>query len=131
MGRPPLRKKGPMTAAERQRRRRARLKREKLKLGMKAERKKRLLKKAETYIPIPPGITYWRPVTIETTNGPMQTTVPVTRPLASLPWQDLEDADVVALLERLLGQAKLRGIDVSAITPDTETTGLMRCEPWC
>src|SRR5438105_4715765 len=124
MGRPPLRKKGPMTAAERQQRRRARLKREKLKLGTKAERQRQRLKMAETYIPAPPGVTYWRAVTIETADGPTRTAVPITRPLAALPWAELEDADVVALLERLLGQAKIRGIDVSRVMPDTGTAGL-------
>ncbi len=127
MGRPSIRKKGPMTAAERQQRHRARLKREKLKLGAKAVRQRQRLKMAEEYVPMPPGITYWRPVTIETANGPIETTVPVTRPLASLPWADLENADIVALIQRLLGQAKLRGIDVSDIEPDTETTGVARC----
>jgi hypothetical protein len=54
-------------------------------------------KNREKYIPMPPGITYWHSVTVETPAGPREINVPRTRPLASCE-RDLEDDDVLALL---------------------------------
>ena len=71
MPRAPIGKRA-MTPAERQqkrRKRRKRLKKEKLALGRKAERQRQLLKAADDYLPTPPGITYWRKVTVVTPQG--------------------------------------------------------------
>jgi hypothetical protein len=71
MARPPIGKRA-TTPAERQRRRRKRLRKEKLALGWRAENERRRLKKAETYIPMPPGITYWREIEVLTADGPLK-----------------------------------------------------------
>ena len=112
-----------MTAAERQQKRRKRLRKEQ---GAELSRKMRLKarqKAAEHYIPTPPGITYWRKVPIITADGQREPGVPPTgpvimwqpktRPLASCE-TDLEDDDIRALLRRLHEVARKRGIEIDA-----------------
>lgn len=107
MGRKPVGKKA-MTAAERQRRRRKRLRSAKLKLGKKALRQKKLLEAGEQYIPTPPGVTYWRRVTIRTVDGDRTFWQPTTRPLAAMAWGELTDADLDALREHLDREVRKR-----------------------
>lgn len=66
-------------------------------------------KKAETYVPYPPSITYYRYVTVTTDDGPQSVPVPTTRPLAAC-GNDLGDDDVIALLGQLEAIAKKRGL---------------------
>jgi hypothetical protein len=107
MGRSPIGTKA-MTAAERQRRRRKRLRKEKLKLGRKAERERRLLKAAEAYIPVPPGITYWRQVPVQTAAGEREIWASTTRPLSAVHWGHLSGADLDALGDHLRREVERR-----------------------
>ena len=106
MGRKPIGKK-PMTPAERQRRRRKRLKTER-----SAEVRKKLAGKARderalSYNPMPPGITVWRKTRIKAREE-IEIWQPTTRPLAAV--QDLEDDDLLALLRDLRILASERGL---------------------
>ena len=70
-----------MTPAERQRRRRAKLTKKALAQMSNSERRKKQL---GTYIPMPPGITYWRYVEVQLTDGTTKRIVmPETKPLAA------------------------------------------------
>jgi hypothetical protein len=110
MARPPIGKKA-MTPAERQRRRRKRLKKEKAALGCRAENQRRRLKAAKTYMPMPPGITYWRTVKVKTADGQViETAVPLTKLLPSLEVGELDNADIIALLRQLTRAAIARGL---------------------
>ena len=107
MGRKSIGKK-PMTPAERQRRRRKRLKTER-----GAEVRKKLAaktrdEKALQYNPMPPGITVWRKVRVKAREE-MEIWQPTTRPLAA--FQDgLEDDDILSLLRDLRILAAERGL---------------------
>jgi hypothetical protein len=95
MGRKPAGKKA-MSAAERQRRRRKKLRKEKLKLGWKAENEKKRLAAAKTYIPMPPGVTYWEKVQVEGKT----IFSPKTQPLPSMYWSELRDEDLHCVIEQ-------------------------------
>ncbi len=107
MGRKTIGKK-PMTPAERQRRRRKRLKTER-----SAEVRKKLAAKARDeralqYNPMPPGITVWRRVRVKARED-TEIWQPKTRPLAAV--QDgLEDNDILSLLRDLRILAAERGL---------------------
>ena len=114
MGRNALGKK-PMTPAERQRRRRKRLKTER-----SAEVRKKMAGKARddralAYIPMPPGITVWVNKRMKA-NEEFDAWIPKTRPLAA--FQDgLEDDDILALLRDLRILAAERGLSPDAEPP--------------
>jgi hypothetical protein len=95
MGRKPVGKKA-MTAAERQQRRRKKLRRQKLKLARKAEKEKTLLKNRQDYVPTPPGITYWVKVHIEG----REILQPTTHPLPSMYWRELRDEDLHSVIDQ-------------------------------
>lgn len=98
MGRKPLKKKA-MTDAERQARRRKKVRDEKLKTGRKAEAQKKLLKAATQYVPCPPGITYYEEITAKLEDGTFRKVwVPKQRPLATVDWRELSDADLEELI---------------------------------
>ena len=82
-------KKGASTAAERQARRRKRLRKTRSAVLNRQRAHKARDQQAEQYIPYPPGITYWRKVTLRAgeTTEIMQ---PKTQPLPSIAG-DLED----------------------------------------
>lgn len=100
MGRPPILKRGAMTAAERQRRRRRRLKKEQRERVGKATAARHRDEQAEKYIPYPPGITYWEKVRVQTAEGEREIFPPTTKPLAACR-RDLDDNDIAALLDGL------------------------------
>lgn len=110
MGRQPI-GKAAMTAAERQRRRRR-----KLRQGRRFEidKKHRAMareREAERYIPTPPGITHWEHVPTVTADGSRRKVwAPVTKPLATCA-ANLDDDDVLVLLVSLAQVAVDRGID--------------------
>jgi hypothetical protein len=104
MGRKPVNRKA-MTDAERQRRRRKRLRAEKLKLGRQAEKERCLLKAAEDYIPMPPGITYWVRVRV----GDRDVLQPTTHPLPSVSWHELRDEDLYSLIDQARRELERRG----------------------
>jgi hypothetical protein len=119
MGRPPLRKKGPMTDAERQRRRRQRLKKEEAAAMSERHRKveslKRRAKAAQRFVPAPPGIVYYRRFELTLQDGSeMEVVQPDIRPLAYCA-HELDDEDVLALLDELHGIAASRGLDLSHV----------------
>ena len=108
MGRPPLRKKGAFTAAERQARRRKRLRKTRSAVLNRQRARKARDQQAEQYIPYPPGITYWRKVTLragETTEIMRSKT----QPLPSIAG-DLEDDEIRSLLEQITKLARKRGL---------------------
>ena len=108
MGRPPI-KKTAMTAAERQRRRRARLRREQGAAVTKAKRAKARDNAQANYMPMPPGLTYWRKVKVQTAEGEQEIWHPTTRPIATLP-DDLSDDDIRSLLAQLAEMVRARGL---------------------
>ena len=114
MGRKPIGKK-PMTPAERQRRRRKRLKTER-----SAEVRKKLAGRARderalSYNPMPPGITVWHKTRIKAREE-VEIWQPTTRPLAAV--QDgLEDDDLLALLRDLRVLATERGLSPESEPP--------------
>ena len=110
-----------MTAAERQRRHRARVRREQLAASVPARieaHRKRLRKLGKDYIPAPPGITYWQTMTVITPQGEQQIQTPMTRPLASIELSELSDKDIAALLYVLQTEQERRrkGAEDSAAT---------------
>jgi hypothetical protein len=108
-GRPPLGKQA-MTAAERQRRRRKKLAKQKSSNQAKALRAIARQKNADSYMPVPPGITFWRRAKVRLDDGCiMETSLPIQKPLASCE-TTLDDDDVLALIRRLGAVAKRRGI---------------------
>jgi hypothetical protein len=115
-----------MTPAERQRRRRKRLKAEQLKTATKAERKRQRIKNSSAYIPMPPGVTYWRKVTVVTPEGEREILAPTTQPYPSLCLADFEDAEIVVLLRALAREANRRRLfpaDTLAAIGPLLTTG--------
>jgi hypothetical protein len=113
MPRQPLGKRA-MAPAERQQKRRKRLRKEKLATGHKAEKQRRLLKAAADFMPMPPGITYWRKVTVTTPELEREVWTPTTQPLAAIDMHDglsvLADEDISRLLQALLEEAAKRGL---------------------
>src|SRR5262249_21877781 len=63
----------------------------------KAERQRKRLKAAESYVPTPPHITFWKQATILTADGERESWQPVKRPLATMNWEDLGDEDLDSL----------------------------------
>ena len=110
-----------MTAAERQKKRRRKLQKEQGAERSRKERLKARQKAAEDYVPMPPGITYWRRTLVvkaDGTRGPgvppegdVYMLQPETRPLAACESDLLDDDDIRALLYRLRALAHERGID--------------------
>jgi hypothetical protein len=64
------------TAAERQRRRRKRLRRERSDELQKIATRRDAAESLKAYIPYPPGITYWELVPVQTPEGPRETWLP-------------------------------------------------------
>ena len=108
MGRKSIRKTA-MTPAERQRRRRAKLKREESDDLKKKRAAKARDKRDREYRPVPPGMTYWYQARIQTENGERLIWQPKTRPLAACR-TDLEDEDILALLRQIENEAIRRGL---------------------
>lgn len=106
-----------MTPAGRQRRRRERLRKEQLKLGRKAERERKRLKAAKSYIPSPPGVTYWVKVRV----GDQEIMQPTTLPLPSMRWRELSNEDLLSLLEQVCQEIERRQ---DADTPAPEAAPL-------
>ncbi len=106
-----------MTDAERQHRRRKKLRRERSDELKKKYRAIARDKQAENYMPYPPGITYWKTVVVQTTDGEREIFAPKTRPLAACS-TDLEDDDILSLLFRLRKEAKRRGLSEDQPPPD-------------
>lgn len=72
--------------------------------------------KGEPAMPLPPGIVYWRKARIRASDGvPLDTWLPVERPLAAIRRGELQDADIVALLRQLTLEARARKISAAAI----------------
>lgn len=68
-----------------------------------------------TYIPIPPGITYWKPVEV----AGAKVLQPETRPLAVCDWSDLSDDDLRYLITKATQVAGARCInDMTVPDPD-------------
>ncbi len=93
--------KNPMTPAERQRRRRLKLKREQAALPGVAKRARRLAKAREIYIPTPPGLTRWEKMTICLGHVGSEIWTPVTKPYLSFFPEDFTDAEIADLMVRL------------------------------
>jgi len=109
MGRPPIGKKA-MTPKERQRRRRAKLNKERQTDIARKLRLKRRQRMAEAFsVPEPPGLTLWRWVWHEETQ--LRICIPTTTPLPAVA-QQLEDDEVLELLHQLMDIAKHRGLDI-------------------
>ena len=115
MGRNPTGKK-PMTPAERQRRRRARLKKERSAEVRKKLAAKRRDESALLYKPIPPGITVWRKVRVKA-HEEVEIWQPTSRPLATFSHENLEDDDILALLRDLRILATKRGLSPESEPP--------------
>ena len=65
---------------------------------------------------MPPGIVYWRKARIRTADGaPLETWLPVERPLAAIRRDELANADIVALLRQLTLEARTRRISAAAV----------------
>ena len=111
MGRKAIGKK-PMTPAERQRRRRKRLKTERSTDVRKKLAAKARDERALQYNPMPPGITVWRKVRVKAREE-TEIWQPKTRPIAAV--QDgLEDNDILSLLRDLRILAAERGLSPEA-----------------
>src|SRR5690349_18679660 len=52
-------------------------------------------------IPSPPGITYWRQVTVSTTDGDQKVWAPITQPAAATTLLKLSDEEIASLLATL------------------------------
>jgi hypothetical protein len=111
MGRPPIHKK-PMTDTQRQRRHRAKVKRKLIALGTAEDKKKRrqrrMAKIGERVVPMPPGITYWRQITVTTPDGEQQVWAPITQPAPGAALLELSDAEIASLIENLEHEQKRR-----------------------
>jgi hypothetical protein len=116
MGRPPIGKRA-MTAAERQRRRHKRLRKERSDDWRRRERLMRRAKNADAFIPMPPGITYWSQVAIQPSDVGRLIWQPRTKPLAAC-GPSLEPDDVYALLRQLANMAR-----------GGHHSGMIACEP--
>ena len=113
MGRNPIGKK-PMTPAERQRRRRVRLKKERSAEVRKKLAAKRRDERALSYRPMTPGITVWRKVRIKA-HEELEIWQPKSRPLAAI--HELEDDDILVLLRDLQILATERGLSSESEPP--------------
>ncbi len=114
MGRNSIGKK-PMTPAERQRRRRKRLKADRSAEVRKKSAAKARDERALQYNPMPPGITVWFKKRIRA-NEEFEAWIPRTRPLAA--FQDgLEDDDILSLLRDLRILAAERGLSLDSEPP--------------
>jgi len=107
MGRKPIGKRA-MTPAQRQRRRRKKLRANLSSELRRLERNKRRAEALKEWLPVPPGITYWRTVQVERGGEILQ---PITRPLAVCQ-RELDDDEVLALIRQLHFIAKQRGIEI-------------------
>jgi hypothetical protein len=96
-----------MTPAERQQRRRARLRREQAAIVVDAKRLRARDKTRAAYMPMPPGITYWRTVIVQTAAGEQTVYTPTMRPPASCD-ADLTDQEVLDMLAQLGELARRR-----------------------
>jgi hypothetical protein len=124
MGRPPIGRRA-MTGAERQRRRRRRLKKLRDSEWHRRDRMKRRQKNAERHpsIPMPPGITYWEQVVVRLPDGGSgRVWAPRTKPLAACGGH-LEPEEIRFLLRGLIGLAQARGLDVAAIYAEADGKG--------
>ena len=65
---------------------------------------------------MPPGITYWEKIVVQTAEGDREISVPKTRPLAACR-TGLDDDDVLALLDELHGIARKRRLDLTRLPP--------------
>ena len=74
---------------------------------------------ALTYGPSPPGITYWRAVTVITDDGARELWTPKTRPLAVCS-KDLEDDELQSLIRQLHRIAHTRGLATETESDDCE-----------
>jgi len=99
-----------MSPAERQRRRRERLRKEQNKATTALKRTRAKDKAHQAYIPMPPGITSWKEHRVTTAEGEKVIWSPQSRPLAAC-HHDITDDDVLALLVQLHAMAKKRGLD--------------------
>ena len=126
----PLIGKKPMTAAQRQRRRRAKLRKAERTEHERAGAARARFEGDKRYIPMPPGITLWRKIRVRgETGGFVETWKPDTKPLAAC-GPDLDDSDVLALLNELHGIAQERGLDpgqIPAYPRHTEPLGPDEC----
>ncbi len=114
MGRNSIGKK-PMTPAERQRRRRKRLRADRSDEVRKKSAAKAREERALAYIPMPPGITVWFKKRMRAREE-QEIWQPRTRPLAA--FQDgLEDDDILSLLRDLRILAAERGLSPDAEPP--------------
>jgi hypothetical protein len=111
MGRKPI-GKPPMTPAERQRRSRARAKRHLVVKGGQAEkaerRTTRLAKVGKQLIAAPPGVTFWRTVSVTTPEGPTTVLAPITKPAASVTLPELTTGEIRGLIELLTHEQERR-----------------------
>ena len=57
--------------------------------------------RAETFIPTPPSITYWRCVTVRPGDAERKIMQPITKPLPACE-RDLDDEEVVVLLKQIV-----------------------------
>ena len=68
----------------------------------KAERRRRRLAKVgKQIVPAPPGITYWREITVTTPEGDRQVWAPITQPAPGAALLELSDAEITSLIEVL------------------------------
>ena len=109
MGRKPVGKKA-MTDAQRQARRRKKLRKAQLKLGgtiLQQEKQKKKLKaaKATDYIPVPPGITYWRQIKCACGGWYWQ---PKTQPLPAMNWEELSEEELSEVAAKAIYALKMR-----------------------
>lgn len=99
-----------MTAAERQARRRAKLRKAAGKAATAGKRAAARDRGHAAYIPMPPGVTYYERLIVRLVDGSTKEIwAPKTRPLAACK-SDLRDEDVLALLEQLNQIAVRRGL---------------------
>jgi hypothetical protein len=112
MGRPTLFKKGALTPAERQKRHRKKLKAERSGEVRKRIANRQREEEALQYLPAPPGITYYREVTIRPEHVGRTVWRPTRRPLARCD-NYLEDEEIIGLLCELKYHVLKRGLLVA------------------
>jgi hypothetical protein len=105
-----------MTDAERQARRRRKLQQKADAALTRRERLRKREQNAKDFQPMPPGITYWRRVTLRVDRD-AEVWQPLTRPLPACD-NALEDDEVVTLIRQLHRVAYERGITIPE--PDTD-----------
>jgi hypothetical protein len=112
-GRPPLRKKGAFTDAERQRRRRQKLRRERSDELQRIAARRMADQKLLEYVPYPPGVSYWITVKVQTADGEREVWSPQVKPPAQITHSELTDEEVLGLLRQIIDMAKRRGLAVA------------------